>query len=110
MLSVLGGGPARGVPCPEIAHAFFRTLSVMAVSAAAEVRDELSHELGATAQGISTVALAGEVWQSRLLLELTVPPASRLFEVLLPLRPPAQMPASPTVKPSSPPPASLAKG
>ncbi len=85
MLSSLVVDRLDGVPVPEIAHAFFRTLSVMAVSAAAEVRDELSHELGATAQGISTVALAGEVWQSRLLLELTVPPLQAAgFEVLLP--------------------------
>ncbi len=75
----------EGVPVPEIAHAFFRTLAAIAVTAAERVRTEISDEQGATAPGISTVALAGEVWQSRLLLELAVPQLRAAgFEVLLP--------------------------
>ena len=75
----------EGVPVPEIAHAYFRTLAAIAFTAAERVRMEISDEQGATAPGLSTVALAGEVWQSRLLLELAVPQLRTAgFEVLLP--------------------------
>jgi len=60
-------------------------LAAISVAAAEQVRQEISDEQGPTAKGLSTVALAGEVWQSRLLLELAVPQLRAAgFQVLLP--------------------------
>ncbi len=85
VISALVTDRQEGVLVPEIAHTFFRTLAAMAVTVAEQVRTEIGEEQGATAPGISTVALAGEVWQSRLLLEMAVPQLRAAgFEVLLP--------------------------
>lgn len=85
LISALVTDRLEGVSNAEVAHTFFRTLAALAVAAAQQVRAEIGNERGAQAPGISTVALAGEVWQSRLLLELAVPQLRAAgFQVLLP--------------------------
>lgn len=65
----------RGVPVPDMARRFHRTVAEMAVASASSVRAEA---------GIEKVALSGGVWQNRLLLETAVPLLQQAgFEVLL---------------------------
>jgi hydrogenase maturation protein HypF len=84
-LSALVADQLAGVPTADIALAFFVTLAEIALVAAEQVRADLLAEGLVSTKCAETVALAGEVWQSRLLLQLTVPRLQAAgFTVLLP--------------------------
>jgi hydrogenase maturation protein HypF len=69
-----------GLPVPDIARRFHRTIARLALTAA-QVGRSCS---GRSGEPVKTVALSGGVWQNRLLLELTIPRLqANGFEVLV---------------------------
>jgi hydrogenase maturation protein HypF len=71
-----------GIPIPDIARRFHRTVAQMAVNTAVAAQIKINKTLRLSEP--LRVALSGGVWQNRLLLEMAVPMLRQAgFEVLL---------------------------